>query len=73
MEVEEKLEFNVLKECLSDNEIEKISSEVCTKLEYFFQEKFDAFITAKAVFETHRKNIGKLNYSQFLSSYLRKI
>jgi hypothetical protein len=60
MDLTEETEFQVLQTLLSSNEIAEISNGVCKKLEVFFKNKFDEFITAKAVFEINRKNLGSM-------------
>lgn len=61
MEVVEENELNVLREIVNDEELAQIPRELTRKLNVHFNEKFEEFITAKAVFETNRKCLGKLN------------
>lgn len=53
-------EFKMLRDCLSLDEITKIPDSICKKLDISIKTKFDEFITAKAIFEVNRKNLGKL-------------
>lgn len=57
MEKEEN-EHNVLRDVLSEEELTQIPQGLATKLNTYFNEKFEQYITAKAVFETNRKNFG---------------
>jgi len=59
MESAEENDSNVLKEILNDKELILIPKELSKKIHAHFSAKFDEFITAKAVFETNRKNLGK--------------
>lgn len=61
MEAVEESEPNVLREIASDEELAQIPQELAKKIHSHFNQKFDEFITAKAVFETGRKNLGKLD------------
>lgn len=60
MEVVEDFEFKILRQILIENEFNLIPIEISKKLEVYFNENLDEYFTAKAVFETNRKNIGKL-------------
>ncbi|XP_067216179.1 nucleoprotein TPR isoform X3 [Linepithema humile] len=57
MEVVEENEPNVLREIANDEELAQIPQELVRKIHSHFNVKFDEFITAKAVFETNRKNL----------------
>jgi len=59
MESAEENDSNVLKEIMNDKELTLIPKELSKKIHAHFSAKFDEFITAKAVFETNRKNLGK--------------
>lgn len=59
--VEDGEQPNVLREIASDEELEQIPKELARKIHAHFNAKFDEFITAKAVFETSRKTLGKLD------------
>lgn len=59
MEVAEENEPNILREIVSDEELAQIPRELTRKINAHFNEKFEEFITAKAVFETNRKCLGK--------------
>ncbi|XP_015428954.1 PREDICTED: nucleoprotein TPR-like isoform X2 [Dufourea novaeangliae] len=56
MEKTDENEHNALREVLSDEELTQIPEGFVKKLNAFFNEKFEQYITAKAVFETNRKN-----------------
>lgn len=60
METVEDEQPNVLREIASDEELAQIPKELARKIHAHFNAKFDEFITAKAVFETSRKTLGKL-------------
>lgn len=65
--VTEESEPNVLREIMNDEELAQIPREIAKKIHAHFNAKFDEFITAKAVYETNRKNLGKLTvHSSFL-------
>lgn len=68
--VEDGEQPNVLREIASDEELEQIPKELAKKIHAHFNAKFDEFITAKAVFETSRKTLGKLDagYGYYLYS-----
>lgn len=59
MEVVEENELNVLREIVNDEELAQIPKELAKKIYSCFNAKYDEFITAKAVFESNRKNLGK--------------
>lgn len=61
METIEENEVNVLQEILNDEELAQIPCELVKKIQSHFNEKCDEFITAKAVFESSRKNLGKVD------------
>lgn len=61
MEEIEESELNVLRELANDEELAQISRELTRKINAHLNAKFEEFITAKAVFETSRKCLGKLN------------
>lgn len=61
MEVIEENEPNVLREIVNDEELAQIPKELAKRILSHFHAKCDEFITAKAVFESSRKNLGKLN------------
>lgn len=56
--ISEESNLEILKQCLSLDEIAVIPDNVCQKIERFSQSKFDEYISAKAVFETNRKSLG---------------
>ena len=60
MEVVEEFEFKILQEILIENELNLIPIEISKKLEVYSNDKLDEYVTAKAVFQANRKNIGKL-------------
>lgn len=60
MEVVEESEPNVLCEIANDEELTQIPRELTRKINGYFNAKFEEFITAKAVFETNRKCLGKM-------------
>ncbi|XP_014488152.1 PREDICTED: nucleoprotein TPR-like isoform X2 [Dinoponera quadriceps] len=57
METVEKNELDVLREIASDEELAQIPAELAKKIHSHFTAKCDEFITAKAVFESNRKNL----------------
>ncbi|KAG6796804.1 nucleoprotein TPR [Apis mellifera caucasica] len=59
MEKTEENEHNVLREVLSEEELAQIPEGFIKKLNVYFNEKFEQYITAKAVFETNRKNFDQ--------------
>ncbi|XP_017789760.1 PREDICTED: nucleoprotein TPR [Habropoda laboriosa] len=59
MEKTEENEHNVLREALSEEELMQIPEGLAKKLNVYFNEKFEQYITAKAVFETNRKNFDQ--------------
>ncbi|KAF3420193.1 hypothetical protein E2986_05707 [Frieseomelitta varia] len=59
MEKAEENEHNVLREILSEEELTQIPEGLAKKLNAYFNEKFEQYITAKAVFETNRKNFDQ--------------
>ena len=60
METTEESEHDVLKEILTEDELSQIPNETAKKLKTYFNEKLEEFLTAKAVFETGRQNLGKI-------------
>lgn len=58
MESSNQAEFKIISEVLTIDETVQIPNEICKKLDIFFGKKFEEFITAKAIFETNRKNLG---------------
>ena len=66
MEKAEENEHNVLREILSEEELTQIPEGLAKKLNAYFNEKFEQYITAKAVFETNRKNFGKFELNFIL-------
>lgn len=68
MEKTEENEHNALRDVLSDKELTQIPEGIVKKLNAHFNEKFEQYITAKAVFETNKKNFGNLqtNFALFL-------
>lgn len=68
MEKTEENEHNALRKVLNDEELKQIPEGFVKKLNTYFNEKFEQYITAKAVFETNRKNFGKfyLNFALFV-------
>ncbi|XP_043260114.1 nucleoprotein TPR [Colletes gigas] len=52
-------EHNALREVLSDEELTQIPEEFVKKLNTYFKDKFEQYITAKAVFETNRKSFDQ--------------
>lgn len=71
--VEEGEQPNVLREIASDEELAQIPRELARKIHAHFTSKFDEFITAKAVFETGRKTLGKLerrSWNSYSNEYL---
>jgi len=61
MEVIEESDHNVLLEIANDEELTQIPRELVRKINVHFNNRFEEFITAKAVFETNRKCLGKLD------------
>ncbi|XP_076282689.1 nuclear basket protein megator isoform X3 [Lasioglossum baleicum] len=59
MEKTEENEHNALREALTDEELTQIPEVCVKKLNAFFNEKFERYITAKAVFETNKKNFDQ--------------
>ncbi|CAD1469044.1 unnamed protein product, partial [Heterotrigona itama] len=59
MEKTEENEHNVLREILSEEELTQIPEGLAKKLNAYFNDKFEQYITAKAVFETNRKNFDQ--------------
>ncbi|XP_078038585.1 nuclear basket protein megator isoform X2 [Augochlora pura] len=59
MEKTDESEHNALREVLSDDELTRIPEGFVKKLNAFFNEKFERYITAKAVFETNKKNFDQ--------------
>ncbi|XP_032663158.1 nucleoprotein TPR-like isoform X2 [Odontomachus brunneus] len=57
MEVVEDNELKVLREIANDEELAQIPKELTKKIYSYFNTKYDEFITAKAVFESNRKNL----------------
>ncbi|XP_012058672.1 PREDICTED: nucleoprotein TPR [Atta cephalotes] len=55
MEVIEENDHNVLLEIANDEELTQIPRELVRKINVHFNNRFEEFITAKAVFETNRK------------------
>ncbi|XP_018376594.1 PREDICTED: nucleoprotein TPR-like isoform X1 [Trachymyrmex cornetzi] len=55
MEVVEESDHNVLLEIANDEELTQIPRELVRKINVHFNNRFEEFITAKAVFETNRK------------------
>ncbi|XP_018044200.1 PREDICTED: nucleoprotein TPR-like isoform X2 [Atta colombica] len=55
MEVIEESDHNVLLEIANDEELTQIPRELVRKINVHFNNRFEEFITAKAVFETNRK------------------
>lgn len=69
MEKTEENEHNVLGEVLTKEELTQVPDALAKKLNTYFNEKFEQYITAKAVFETNRKNFGmfELNFIFFIT------
>lgn len=65
MEAIEESEPNVLRELASDEELTQIPRELTRRINAHFNAKFEEFITAKAVFETSRKCLGKHGLRRF--------
>lgn len=61
MEVIEENEINIFREIVNDDELAQIPCELLKKIQSHFNAKCDEFITAKAVFESSRKNLGKVD------------
>ncbi|XP_033340581.1 nuclear basket protein megator isoform X1 [Megalopta genalis] len=59
MEKTDENDHNALQEVLSDEELTRIPEGCVKKLNTFFNEKFERYITAKAVFETNKKNFDQ--------------
>ncbi|XP_033366951.1 nucleoprotein TPR [Bombus vosnesenskii] len=59
MEKTEENEHNVLREVLTEEELTQVPDSLAKKLSAYFNEKFEQYITAKAVFETNRKNFDQ--------------
>ncbi|XP_031825954.1 nuclear basket protein megator isoform X2 [Nomia melanderi] len=59
MEKTDENEHNALREVLSDEELKRIPEGFVKKLNAFFNEKFEQYITAKAVFQTYKKNFDQ--------------
>lgn len=74
MEAVEESEPNALREIANDEELTLIPRELIRKINVHFNAKFEEFITAKAVFETNRKCLGKLYAGLgFTSPNIRRI
>lgn len=58
METADENEHNVLHEILNEEELTQVPEVIKKKLGVYFNTKFEEFITAKAVFESNRKNLG---------------
>lgn len=59
MEKTEENEHNALRDVLTDEELTQIPDGLVKKLNAHFNDKFEQYITAKAVFETNRKSFGR--------------
>nr|XP_050852779.1 nucleoprotein TPR-like isoform X1 [Vespula vulgaris] len=57
METGDENEHNVLHEILNEEELTQVPEVIKKKLGVYFNTKFEEFITAKAVFESNRKNL----------------
>lgn len=49
----------ILSKVLSEDELTKIPAKILKKLELHFEERFEEFITSKALCETAKSTIGK--------------
>ncbi|XP_051174649.1 nucleoprotein TPR-like isoform X2 [Leptopilina boulardi] len=59
METTEEREHGILHDILTQEELLSIQNPSLNKLKSYFTEKFEEFLTAKAVFETSRQNLEK--------------
>ncbi|XP_026667646.1 nucleoprotein TPR-like [Ceratina calcarata] len=59
MEKTEESEHNILREVLGEDELSQIPEELAKKLNAYFNDKFEQYITAKAVFEINRKTFDQ--------------
>ena len=59
MEKTEENEHNALRDVLTDEELTQIPDGLVKKLNAHFNDKFEQYITAKAVFETNRKSFDQ--------------
>lgn len=61
METTEEREHGILHDILTKEELLSIQNPSLNKLKSYFTEKFEEFLTAKAVFETSRQNLGEIS------------
>lgn len=66
MESVEETKLNIFQEIANDEELAQIPKELAQKIHSHFNVKCDEFITAKAIFESKRKNLGKLKFGLYL-------
>ncbi|XP_034946959.1 nucleoprotein TPR [Chelonus insularis] len=59
MEQAEDTENDVLKKVLTNDELTQVPDEIATKLRNYFNEQFEKFITAQAVFQHNRQSLEK--------------
>ncbi|KAL5288622.1 TPR family protein [Megaselia abdita] len=68
MEVEIETGKKILEQCLSSEEYSKLDTSVIKKIEIFVEDKFNDFLTARALAETE-----KTNYNDAKDNYVRQI
>lgn len=49
----------ILPKVLTRRELDKIANESVAKIEKYFEDRFDEFITSQALFETQQRENGK--------------
>lgn len=67
MEQSEDSDCDVLKKILTEDELTQVSDTIANKLRKYFNEHFEEYITAKAVFQHSKQSLGNLFY--FYSFY----
>lgn len=72
MEVEIEAGKKILEQCLSSEEYGKLDTSVIKKIEIFFEDKFNDFLTAKALAETEKTNYSEFFFPIFLQ-FLQRI
>lgn len=60
METTEENEHGHLNEILTTDELSQIPNSSLKKLQSYFNDKFEEYLTAKAIFETSRQNLGEI-------------
>lgn len=51
----------ILSKILGKRELEKIPPDIATKVEKYFDQRFEEFLTTKALHSAAQRNIGKIN------------